>query len=367
MRKAMNKNIYRILMMLYILLMSGCSTKIDTTTPTPIPPSTSVPLVTFTVQRGEVVQEINFEGLVSLVDEKPVSFGVAGVLREIFVQVGDTVQQGDILAKLDVSDFEQQLAVASSELERLETDASRKIRKAEITLEIAQKTLDLYRIQGRSELEIEIQTLAVELAQIELDELINSIDLTKYRDEVNRLRQKISNSELIAPDTGVILLISSVPGREVTPGRPVLFLGNPDALEIRSNVDSDILRLLTLDMDVQISHSGSSGENTTGKIKQLPAPYGAAPDGYVHIDFVVSPSQTGYKLANVVDIHIELQRKENVLWLPPQAINRAGDRTFVVIQEGNLQRRQDVKLGISGIDRVEILYGLQQGQVIVVP
>jgi macrolide-specific efflux system membrane fusion protein len=39
----------------------------------------------------------------------------------------------------------------------------------------------------------------------------------------------------------------------------------------------------------------------------------------------------------------------------------------VVIQEGEAQRRVDVKVGITGEDRVEILEGLKEGQVVVAP
>jgi multidrug efflux pump subunit AcrA (membrane-fusion protein) len=62
---------------------------------------------------------------------------------------------------------------------------------------------------------------------------------------------------------------------------------------------------------------------------------------------------------------VTLQRKDNVLWLPPQAIRTFQGRQFVVVDEGNRQRRVDVKLGIQGPDRIEIVDGLKEGQKVV--
>jgi multidrug efflux pump subunit AcrA (membrane-fusion protein) len=51
--------------------------------------------------------------------------------------------------------------------------------------------------------------------------------------------------------------------------------------------------------------------------------------------------------------------------LPPQAVRSFEGRRFVVVREGERQRRQDVKIGIVSSDRVEILDGLKAGDVIV--
>ena len=55
------------------------------------------------------------------------------------------------------------------------------------------------------------------------------------------------------------------------------------------------------------------------------------------------------------------------MWLPPQAVRTFEGRSFVVIQEASAQRRIDVRVGIRSDDRVEILDGLAEGQVIIAP
>jgi len=52
---------------------------------------------------------------------------------------------------------------------------------------------------------------------------------------------------------------------------------------------------------------------------------------------------------------------------PPQAIRTFEGRTFAVVQDGQGQRRVDVKVGITNEDQTEILEGLTEGQVVVSP
>jgi hypothetical protein len=63
----------------------------------------------------------------------------------------------------------------------------------------------------------------------------------------------------------------------------------------------------------------------------------------------------------------EVERAQAVLWLPPQAIRNFSGRLFAVVQDGDVQRRVDVRIGVEAADRVEILEGIEEGQVVVGP
>jgi multidrug efflux pump subunit AcrA (membrane-fusion protein) len=69
----------------------------------------------------------------------------------------------------------------------------------------------------------------------------------------------------------------------------------------------------------------------------------------------------------MIKITVVLQKKDDVLWLPPQAIRSFEGRKFVVVQEGALQQRVDVKTGIISSEKVEIIDGLKEGQIVVSP
>ena len=66
-------------------------------------------------------------------------------------------------------------------------------------------------------------------------------------------------------------------------------------------------------------------------------------------------------------MNVLLASKEGVLWLPPDAIRSAGGRTFVIINSESGPQSVDVELGLQTRDRVEIISGLEDGQVVVGP
>ena len=58
---------------------------------------------------------------------------------------------------------------------------------------------------------------------------------------------------------------------------------------------------------------------------------------------------------------------EDVLWLPPAAIREFNGRLFVVAQEGDSQKRVDIKIGLQNENQVEVISGLSEGQTVVGP
>ena len=77
--------------------------------PTPVPTSVAVSKPTYTVSRGTVTRELTLSGRVVPITELSLSFDMAGQIAEIFVERGQTVEEGDLLAKLDTADFERDL------------------------------------------------------------------------------------------------------------------------------------------------------------------------------------------------------------------------------------------------------------------
>jgi len=66
-------------------------------------------------------------------------------------------------------------------------------------------------------------------------------------------------------------------------------------------------------------------------------------------------------------VRIILGERHDVLWLPPEAIRIYEGRRFVVVREGETQRRADVTIGVIGKERVEIPEGLEEGRIVIAP
>jgi len=106
-------------------------------------------LETATVQQGDILITADGSGELVPAAEMDMAFRTSGVVDEVFVEIGDRVQQGDLLAQLKTDDLERALA------------------EAEFELELAQ--LDLAEVrEGPSEAELEDARAALRNAQVSL-------------------------------------------------------------------------------------------------------------------------------------------------------------------------------------------------------
>jgi multidrug efflux pump subunit AcrA (membrane-fusion protein) len=145
-------------------------------------------------------------------------------------------------------------------------------------------------------------------------------------------------------------------------------VANTGQIEVSADVIGTDLNRLEVGMPALISPYSSPGNTINGKVRRLPPLAGSAnSDRTLRISTAVPPEQAGFKLGDIVVVVVVIQRKENVLWLPPQVIHDVGGRKFALVQNGNFQERVDVKLGIQSTDRIEILDGLSEGQVVIAP
>lgn len=362
----MKKAITMTLLLFLLLAGTGCSGEGGgVATPTAIPQPTEIPRPKFTVKRGTVTSELQFEGQMAPVSETPLYFPRDGKAGEYRVALYDWVNIGDVVAALDTSDLIREKTTLEEEIAAVEGNHSTERRKAELNVQICQLTLDLYRQQGRSALEIQIAELQLELAQLELAEIQDPPGLQAKRDRLAEIESLLANSELISTAEGYVLTIRITVGGFVRPTTVAITLGDPKALELRAILGEDKLRQLKEGMEVTITRADR--KLLTGRIVALPKPFGESKDEKVHIQFDTPAVEAGYGINDLAIVLAVTEKREDVLWLPPQAIHSAVGRNFVVINEGGVTRRVDVKLGVVGTDRVEILQGVEEGQVVFGP
>ena len=87
-------------------------------TPTPIPTAIVPIKPTYTVKRGEIVDELEFSGRIAPVVEEDLFFRNSGRVRAVFYKRNDFVEEGQVIAELEIDPLERELESAELELER---------------------------------------------------------------------------------------------------------------------------------------------------------------------------------------------------------------------------------------------------------
>ncbi len=417
----------------------------ESATPTPIPTSVVPTNPTYEVQRGDVIRLLQFSGRVAPVLEEELFFRTNGYVESVYVRRNDEVEEGDLLAELEVTDLKNQIVQQETELrsvqmdhERRMTEAQNSVRTAELNLaklrasnsdaatlsarqnlerartrlahaqdeynksldrswesedvrvayanavQEAQWNLELAEAQyndilrglQRTAYDIEMAEMALDMAQLRAAEIGAGLDITRTVLSVNRLKDQLNDARIVAPFSGVVLQINLTEGNQVQGYRPMLVLADPTELEIIADLTDSEKSELSEGMELSAEFMNRPGEVLPGLIRRLPYPYSGGSgssavddaDKSVRVSLVdIDPVEAGYNIGDRFRMTVELDRSEGTLWLPPQAVRTFEGRSFVVIQEAGAQRRVDVRLGLRSPERLEILDGVTEGQLVIAP
>lgn len=178
-----------IFLMLSVLLAActsgGSGAKV---TPTLVPTPVTVRKPTYLVQRGEVVRTAQLNGRVTPVLQQELFFRSDGFVKEVLVKSGDTVGEGDVLARLDEPEryqadaaaAELALAQAQLKLEQVQLDSPVKLAEAKIAL--AQARLDLDKAQKA-------------LEALSYPRVTDPLTLEKYRAEAAAAQKNLEDAQ----------------------------------------------------------------------------------------------------------------------------------------------------------------------------
>lgn len=138
------------IVMIVSFLAVGCGPQTsEESTPTPIPTSMVPDKPTYVVQRGTVENKEQFTARVSPVNEEALDFKKGGYVKVVYVDRGDWVEAGTILAELEIDDLENQLALGQVDLESAQEQLAvaeeaheRQMFSAEVSLQIVKLRLE---------------------------------------------------------------------------------------------------------------------------------------------------------------------------------------------------------------------------------
>ena len=230
-----------------------------------------------TVQLGDLTVDIMASGNLALSRVEDLAFDIPGrageiTVEEILVEVGDSVEEGQLLARLDTSEWDDMLVNLERDLLQAEID----LKNAELSLDKAEAetvtliTGDIVFANNFDDDEIDILELRVELAEAKLE------------DAQKALAEALEKSpEIIAPFDGFITRVNVEGGDEVLPGTVAVQLADPNKFEADILVsEMDILQV-NLGMEAWVDVDAMQGMSLPAKVTRI-APTATIQQGVVN-------------------------------------------------------------------------------------
>jgi multidrug efflux pump subunit AcrA (membrane-fusion protein) len=336
--------------------------------------SAAVSRQTYTVARGDVVEQAAYPGRVTLADQRELFFGATGRVEEILVNSGDFVVSGTVVAQLDLRGLEfnleralitQDLATQRAQNAATALELQRLTR--EYDLQVAKIRLEQLKSRRNPDaIATAIQEIAVRQAELALQQLDFGVDpsitaeVARAEIGLNEVQANIQDSQIVAPLDGQVLFSDVLQrGQLVQPYEAVATLADTNALIVEANLVPADLARLNEGMAVALRIGGEGGQLIDGVIQRMPQPYGAGTRTVTEVALANVADAALLRPGATVDVVAELSRADNVLWLPPAAVQGFRDNYFVRLADGS---EAPVQVGILGTERVEIRSGVTEGQ-----
>ncbi len=300
----------------------------------------------YTVQRGDVTREITLTGQISSPTKQELFFRTRGPVDKILVKKNEKVTSGQLLANLYLSQIQFEL------------------KRAQINLDIGRLNLAMAQQQPKSGYLSPTPnpiTLALAQKQIDLAEL-----------NVQNINATIADMQIFSPVDATVTAIFLKEGSQANDFEPVIEIADLARLDVVVNPIADDVNQLALNLPVSMHTSRNPAKVLNGAITSLPAAAAGSSsiqseDDLVHISVKEDPLSAGYQYGDQVQASIVVERKSNVLWLPPEAISTNGGHSYVTIKDDQGQRQVEVKVGLKTDSQVEILSGVKEGQGVYIP
>ena len=338
------------------------------------------------VQRRPIENALTLSGEFRPYQQVDVHAKVAGYIQRIYVDVGDHVAAGQVLAILEVPELSAQVAGAKADIQRYQ-DA---IRKAESEIKRAESSHSAYhaaftRLKQASEARPGL------IAEQELDDSQAKDQETEAQIESARAARSESQSQLAvaqadlerlsaleayahitAPFAGVITkryadtgaLIQAGTASE-TQSMPVVQLSEWSQLRLVVPVPESAVAQLADGSTVQV-HVSAVGRIFEGHVARF-ADSLNEDTRTMHTEIDVANPDGTLKDGMYAEAKIILKQRSDALTVPIQALERnaAGATVLIVNSHGEVEKRQ-VKLGVEGSDRVEVTSGLVENDRVII-
>lgn len=326
---------------------------------------------------------------------------VSGYLEKVYVQMGDPVRQGQMIAQIDPTDYlqkvkeiEARVALAKAQLDEIEAGARpEELRQAEEAVRSAQSRFEnaklhkermesLYRQKVISKKEWDLSEMEFTVAEAQLASSREHLKLLKEgaRPEareasraklkeaeaiLSQERIRLQHTKILAPFSGEISRRYVDAGALVSPSTPIANLIHTETLKVVGHVLEKDIPLLRTGMKAEIRTESFPGKAFDGRIARISSALEPATRTLQAEIEIPNPGRV-LKPSMFARIEVVLVEKPRALLIPREAVVISdGSKSIFVLKENQAIRRS-VVTGYEQGPYVEILEGAsEEDQVIV--
>jgi len=353
------------------------------------------------VEKGDLAKSVVATGKVTPIVQVEIKSKASGIVKKLYVEYGDKVKQGQILADLDKVEIEAQVrsqkanteaaeanfTSTKADFERAKVDAEgpdipmlkraydRAVQMAkdgvvsQSNLDDAQKNYELA-INKQNVARAQLGVLKAKIAQAEAQ-------VQSSHAQLKQLEEQLSYTTIYSPMDGIVLSRDVEVGDAVSSilvlgssATLVMTIGDTSEVYVKGKVDESDIGKVYLGQPARIKVESFKDKTFSGKVTKI-SPMGVEKDNVTTFEVRVSINNPGGELKAVMTANAEiiLEEHKGVLMIPEGAVIYDKDKKAFVEQPDTSakdgKKKIAVNLGISNGAKAEVLGGLKEGDQVV--
>lgn len=351
-------------------------------------------LQTGVVDRGEIAISVNATGKVVPLDEEMIISPISARILEVYKLPGDSVRVGEPLLRLDISQIENEYRnmlddeeIRVSKLERskltlenslfemnsnlqikemqfkllysdlqnekyldsLGASTADKVRRTELAYEEARMTLE----QQRQKADLEKRNVAADIK-------VQEIELRMFRQTVQEKAKLLKDAQIRSPKTAILTFVSGQIGSQVGQGAQIATVADLSRFKIDCEIADGYRDKLSLGAKavIEVGHTKVRGTVTT----ITPS----ITNGVIQFTVIPDVAAEGIRSGLTANVHVLHGLRDDVPRIPNSNLFAYGAGKYsVFVVQGKKAVKREITLGESSFEYVEVLSGLEQGEVVI--
>lgn len=303
------------------------------------------------VQAGELRRVLPLSGALRALNQVSVKARVAGEVQQVLVREGETVKQGQVLARIDTADYQAKLDQARG----AQVAAQGQLEIATQTRNNNQVLLDKGFISRNA---FDTAASQFDIARANVDSARGALDVA---------RKALADTVVRSPISGMISARNVQPGEKVAVDGKLLDVVDLSQMELEAPVPTNDILQVQIGQEVLVSVEGLP-QKVVGRVVRInPATQSGSRSimVYVRVDNPKGLLRAGM----FADAGLTLEKKDDVLSVPGTAIQLEDGNAYVYAIDNGVLARRPVVTGLQGRNAdggaVEIASGLAAGTQVV--
>ncbi len=327
---------------------------------------------------GSIQSEVLGTGTLEARIQATVSAKISGRIAQVLADQGDRVTKGQLLATLDDGDLRQQVEMARAELaatkagvDRAAADVARAEASAVFARAEIKRIREMHEQNAVSDSERDRGVERLGIAEAELERArVAKVEMerqvVKSEESLRFYQERLADTKIESPFDGLITLRSREPGDIVVPGGAIMQVISMEEMWVSAWVDESAISSLAVGQPARVVFRSEPGRSYAGAVTRL-APLADRETREFLVDVTVKDLPKTWAVGQRSEVYIQTAKKDSALLAPRQAVAWSAGPPGLFVSDGGRARWRSVRLGLRGLDKVEVIEGLAVGETVIWP